>query len=64
MAIFIGIALAEIFSKAEARPEGFLVKTAPEVSAKNSLFLDIANWISMTEIGATIAKIIPTTAKI
>ena len=32
-----------IFCKAEAKPSGYLVKRAPDASAKNSLFRETAN---------------------
>ena len=32
-----------IFSRADARPSGYLVNNAPDASAKNSLFLETAN---------------------
>jgi len=46
------------FSNALANPSGYLVKRAPEASAKNSLFLETANWINVAAIGERIAKII------
>src|SRR3989344_3331523 len=55
-----GIWLLEIFSKAEASPSGYLVKRAPEASARNSRFREIANWISLAIIGVRMAKIIQT----
>lgn len=40
-----------IFSNADASPSGFLVRSAPVASAKNSLCLDIANFIMVAIIG-------------
>src|SRR3989338_10604693 len=51
-----GVGSAEIFSRAAASPSGYLVKSAPEASAKNSLFLEIASLIKIAIIGAKIAK--------
>ena len=59
-----GVGSAEIFSRAAASPSGYLVKSAPEASAKNSLFLEIASRIKDAIIGASIARIIPAIIKI
>ena len=61
LAFLIGICASDIFSSAEARPSGYLVRSAPEASAKNSLFLEIASCISLAKIGESIIKIIPIT---
>jgi len=42
-AVFIRVLSAAIFSRARAKPSGYLVKRAPVASAKNSLFREIAN---------------------
>src|SRR3989338_10290730 len=53
-----------IFSRAAANPSGYLVKRAPEASAKNSRFRDTASWIRVAIIGERIARIMPISKKI
>src|SRR3989339_1794539 len=61
---FIGVRSEEIFSKALAKPSGYLVNKAPSASAKNSRFLEIASCTKVAAIGATIAATIHKTIKI
>ncbi len=53
---------AAIFSKARAKPSGYLVMSAPDASAKNSLLLETASWMivamSGVKINTTMTKII------
>ena len=43
VAVFNGLGSEEIFSRALARPSGYLVRSAPEASAKYSLLREIAS---------------------
>src|SRR3989344_8547545 len=54
-----GIGTFEIFSKALANPSGYLVSKAPEASAKNSRFLEMASCIKVVAIGAKIESTTP-----
>src|SRR4029078_13188852 len=64
VAVLRGLGSLEIFSSALARPSGYLVRSAPEASAKNSLFREIESWIRLATIGARIARIIAIMKKI
>ena len=64
LACCIGRGSLDIFSRALASPSGYRVRSAPDASARNSLFLEIASWMSVATIGAMIARTIPMTRKI
>ena len=51
----------EIFSSARARPSGYLVRSAPDASARNSLLLETASCMRLAINGVRMARIMPMT---
>src|SRR5688572_19898877 len=59
LAVRIGTDEDDIFFSAEARPSGYLVRSAPEASARNSRLRDIAKRMRVAASGVSMARISP-----